>query len=59
MANRLRVTEASQQRTVSVGVEVSSAPQKGAGSIVWLFPSYAHFRFTHSFQVTKRQELER
>ena len=31
--------EASQQRTVSVGVEVSSAPQKGAGSIVWLLPS--------------------
>ena len=59
MANRLRVTEASQQRTVSVGVEVSSAPQKGAGSIVWLLPRYAHFRFTHSFQVTKRREIER
>ena len=37
------VTEVPQQRIVSVGVGVSSAPQQGTGSVVWLLPSLRSF----------------
>ena len=37
------VTKVLQQRIVSVRVGVSSAPQQGTGSIVWLLPSLRSF----------------
>jgi len=46
--------------SASVGVDVSSAPQQGTGSIVWLLPSLCSLnRFTHLYRVVERRERER
>lgn len=58
MANRLqslkRVTE-KLSLSVSVGVGVSSAPQKGAGGLVWLLPSVRSFRVYVCMERRKRE----